>query len=394
MIVKGQSLLAACAAAGLLFLSGCASAPEEPKDGLAGTRVDASPDNLIAEKENALAEFLVAWERCMNAGATRSAELLIERRPDVALEAIRRRSMPEQTLTALAATYVRATGGAENLNAFRDAEALRAQGAYADAADAAARGGLNHLELLNRLSLIGEIRASNPAEAEKHFRRALELSNTSADTAAVYALLDLRPEIWPEDSIYAAEWQAWRALASHSLARGESWGALLAFRRAEAMAPRGAAIDGLRLGQARSLYALGRLGETLVISDRLTKSTDGPTARSAMALQGVVAADLDRLAHAADSLQQSITGDDSWNGATRAIADLGVVFLRAGDEERGITALDWAAERFDAEKDDESLVRVIANQEAYYSYRGNANLAIESRQKLAKLAEERKVLID
>lgn len=134
------------------------------------------------------------------------------------------------------------------------------------------------------------------------------------------------------------------------LADGDYRGALALLRLAEEREPEQR--DDLRVDQALALHHLAMDESALALLDRVVLDAAGlPAGRRALALSGAIHAGRDELVEAEDRLTRSLTGDDSWPGAARALSDLGVVLLRRGEVRRGRDALLRARELFYARGD-------------------------------------------
>ena len=96
--------------------------------------------------------------------------------------------------------------------------------------------------------------------------------------------------------------------------------------RAEASGAHGATLD---LARARALHTLGRSDEAFAAA----RQSGLPGAR---ALSGVILAERGELDGARTLLEGALVPDDTWRGAARAAADLGVVLLRQAHESEGL----------------------------------------------------------
>lgn len=158
------------------------------------------------------------------------------------------------------------------------------------------------------------------------------------------------------------------ALGAKLIADGEYASALLVLRIAEDKDP--SARNELRIEEARALHLQSMHGSALaLLATVVDEAENDAVRRRALGLAGTIHAATGDLVRAEQELRRSLDADDSredsrkdsWEGATRALSDLGVVLLREGKRDEGVNTLLLARRRFLAENDAEGAAAVERN---------------------------------
>lgn len=237
-------------------------------------------------------------------------------------------------------------------------------------ADAAGSRGGRYLQF--ELSVIlseGDLRADSAVERESRWREAILAGSGIHDCKLWRRALDAKPGDCTIPAECGSESKIYNFIGDAALRRGENTDALVDFTKAAAAASNDNDRATALLGQARALYLLGRRAESLVIAQKLV-SGGGPVSRSALALSAMIHAGLGQLETARELLIKSLDGAGDWEGARRARADLGIVYLRLNDETRGLAELKSSRDQARAAGDWETLGGTLVNLSRYQKWKG------------------------
>lgn len=128
--------------------------------------------------------------------------------------------------------------------------------------------------------------------------------------------------------------------------------------------------DATRYAQAAELRRMGQPQAALAVLAGLEASAVPGVAGRSLALAGVIHAERDELEAAEAALRRALEGDDTWPGYGKALADLGIVLLRRGDEIHGLRTLERAEVRLEQEGDARGLTILRGNRERYLEIAG------------------------
>ena len=228
-------------------------------------------------------------------------------------------------------------------------------------------------------------RARAAGGAEGTWWRAVELGHTAGDPVGLVEALELRPAAspWPEGTTPADEAAVLLRVAELHLLRSESAEALVAARRAQAVAESGLARNTAVLLEAQALLALGSRAAALARAAELEASGSEVPRRKALALAGAVRAQGGELELAESLLRRSLEEPAAWAGAGRARADLALVLLARGRTDEGALQLERAKAALARESDPVALVRLLSSEAAWHYHLGAHDRAEE------RLAEAR-----
>jgi tetratricopeptide (TPR) repeat protein len=181
----------------------------------------------------------------------------------------------------------------------------------------------------------------------------------------------------------AAEALVWNVIGQWYLGRGQGQAGLVAFKRAEAAVSASFPKQVLRLRQAKSLVQLEQSGPATAILVAQTRDPNPQVARPAMALLGSMRLKTGQIQQGIGLLKKAVETDEAlqWPERGQAEADLGLAYLMAGDDRRGLERLHSAQSRFEATQDFDSLSLSLENEAAYLdeNKRSNESVAIRER---------------
>jgi len=126
--------------------------------------------------------------------------------------------------------------------------------------------------------------------------------------------------------------------------------------------------DEQRIEQAMTFRLMEQRGAAIAILRPVLESDNEPLRKQALALTGVMEAQNGDLITAEDFLRRATAGNDAWPGFGQALSDLGVVLLRTGSEEEGLTALENARARLLADGNLEGAAVCERNIQTYRYY--------------------------
>jgi tetratricopeptide (TPR) repeat protein len=163
------------------------------------------------------------------------------------------------------------------------------------------------------------------------------------------------------------EANVWALIGQWHLHRAEPQAALLAFKRAETIAPDQANRDRMELCAAKALAQMDQRPATLAILNRLVENQNSELAQPAFAVLGSLLFNQGRTAQAKALLAKAVgTGEDKdWPGWAEAEADLGLACLSEHEEAEGLKRLHDAQKRFEAEGDYDLLQQCLWNEAKY-----------------------------
>lgn len=180
----------------------------------------------------------------------------------------------------------------------------------------------------------------------------------------------------------------WACLGEWRLERGEGQAGLLAFKKAESACATQAAADWARLGQARSLLALGQSAAATAIWMQLAARPGDPVIeRAALADLGALRVRDGMTLQGLELLKKSVEAEPyvEWPGRAAAEADLGLAYLMVGDEAAGLACLERASQRMQSQGDLELLSKTLWNQARYHEHKGNRAAQKAISEQLAQL---------
>jgi tetratricopeptide (TPR) repeat protein len=182
----------------------------------------------------------------------------------------------------------------------------------------------------------------------------------------------------------------WAAVGDWRLMRHEHQTALVAYKRAQATAGNPAAVDWLRMAQARALMGLEQSqAATAVLMELATRGPDVPVARASLATLGALKVQAGQTQQGfvllRNALERNPVDDVSWPGQAQSQADLGLCYLLMGDEQAGLHWLAQSQAGFRSQGDVASLGQCLENQAAYFRHNGQKDRAQELETELASL---------
>ncbi|MGE3536610.1 MAG: hypothetical protein AB7N91_04125 [Candidatus Tectimicrobiota bacterium] len=179
----------------------------------------------------------------------------------------------------------------------------------------------------------------------------------------------------------------WYSIGHWHVQRQEAQAALVALRRAEALAGDDTARDLLWLVQARALHQLGQPDAATLLLTGLVQPLERPVARPALALLGVLHVQRQHLRQGLTLLRRAVeeAQGPTWPGQGEAEADLGLAYLLLGDAAAGLRWLRTAQQRFAASADVEALTHCLTNEMHYLEHAGRRAEASAVRQRLRQL---------
>jgi tetratricopeptide (TPR) repeat protein len=248
-------------------------------------------------------------------------------------------------------------------------------------------------------------RARQPAESVVAWNQAVSESMELHDPILWERLLELKPAnaAWPQQARIRPleqiatqpsasgddfdEGTIWHQTAQWRLERNEASAALLAFAQAQAQSRSARAQGEARIGQARSLIAMGQNAPAMAILGAVVQQPDASVSCHALAVLGVINLQQGRTTEGFNMLQRAVANADHtrWPGFSRAQADLAVAYLAAGKEKEGLPLLHEAQDAFKTEGHIADLCQCLANEAAYLRKAGQSDLAQLKLQKIAEL---------
>ena len=232
-------------------------------------------------------------------------------------------------------------------------------------------------------------RAGQTEQAQMTWQRAvlaaarLLPSTAVFDPALWHRIASLRPANcgWPAELgavLYPAakpkldETWVWTQVGRWHLDRGEAQGALLAFKRAEAMTTNPALATELQLFQARAMVQLDQPVAARTVLAQLAESGSPEIVSQALALLGAMklreGSGEQALALLRKAVEQGPASE--WPGRAQAEADLGLAQLMMANEIGGLRSLHQAEEHFTRLMDNEQLVQCLENEARYLEVKG------------------------
>ena len=162
------------------------------------------------------------------------------------------------------------------------------------------------------------------------------------------------------------ETQLWAQLGKWRLDRGETQSALLAFKRAEALAQDRGSREYLQLQQAKALLQLDQRASALAILAILAEDPQCTVAGPTLATLGSIKLKEGNRQHALALLQAAVEGHPGkWASRPEAEANLGLAYLMNGDEPKGLRCLHEAQAHFQTQHANDMLVQCLANEANY-----------------------------
>jgi len=330
---------------------------------------------------------------------------------------VRARSFIEQGRFSVAITLV--ADGESTMPSYLRADALRLRGialllnnqpAQAASAWQQARG-LAQSDVcvsaeLNLLISDALRKAGQPVESAVAWNQAASEAVELHDPIFWERLLELKPvnAAWPKQvqarfytqnvtqpSLSEAndfdEGAIWRQTAQWRLERNETSAALLAFAEAEAQGRSARTKGEARIGQARSLIAMGQSAPAMAILSAVVQHSDSSVSCHALAVIGVINLQQGRATEGLKMLQRAVENSDHtrWPGFSLAQADLALAYLAAGKEKEGLRLLHEAQDAFKNEGRIADLCQCLANEAAYLQKAGHPDLAEPMVKKIADL---------
>jgi tetratricopeptide (TPR) repeat protein len=183
------------------------------------------------------------------------------------------------------------------------------------------------------------------------------------------------------------EGAVWRQTAQWRLERNEASAALLAFAQAEGQSGSARANGEARIGQARSLIAMGQSAPAMAILSAVVQQPDSSVSCHALAVIGVINLQQGRTTEGLNMLQRAVENSDHtrWPGFSLAQADLALAYLAAEKEKDGLRLLHEAQEAFKREGQIADLCQCLANEAAYLRKAGRTDLEESKANSIAEL---------
>jgi tetratricopeptide (TPR) repeat protein len=191
------------------------------------------------------------------------------------------------------------------------------------------------------------------------------------------ALLPQRLHELPKQSAFTPEILVWFAIGKARLDRSEAPQALAAFKRADSLGKLPEWDDFLALYQARALLAVEQAPAAIgVLNAVASRSAASPWRLSALALLGSVKLHEGHTQAALGFLRQAVEPSQAdFFGRAEAEADLGIAYLSLGEEEPGLRWLRSAQERLQREGPIDMQLTCLDNEAAYLDRGGRAEQA-------------------
>ncbi len=179
----------------------------------------------------------------------------------------------------------------------------------------------------------------------------------------------------------------WRQTAEWRLERNEASAALLSFAQAESQSASARAKGEARIGQARSLIAMGQSTPAMAILSAVVQQPDPSVSCHALAVMGVINLQQGQEAEGLKMLRRAVENTDHarWPGFSLAQADLALACLAAGKEKDGLRLLHEAQDAFKSEGRLADLCQCLANEAAYLRKAGQTDLAESKVREIAEL---------
>lgn len=189
------------------------------------------------------------------------------------------------------------------------------------------------------------------------------------------------------ETLAFGELSVWVTIGHYRLRRNEPQAALVALKRAEAMATREITKHRLRLLEARALLELEQTAPAVALLVQLSGVDDPRISHAAMAALGTVKLQSGNTKQGFNLLREAVEEGDSidWPGRAQAEADLGLAYLIMGDEPAGLKWLHRAQQEFEASGSEEHLAQSLENELAYLQQAKKKNDARQVQQRLERL---------
>src|SRR5262245_7719363 len=182
----------------------------------------------------------------------------------------------------------------------------------------------------------------------------------------------VRPTQGPSTANAAEAW-LWRRVGQWHLDRGEPQGALLAFKRADALTPEPDLHDELLLLQAASLAQINQTGSAVALLTPLVDKPKPAVAAGALAMLGTLKLQTGAGAQAITLLKKAIEigKNVNWHGRAEAEADLALAYLHTGDSTNGLRTLSQAKQLYQNIGNTPMLLQCLENEATYWEHAGN-----------------------
>lgn len=180
----------------------------------------------------------------------------------------------------------------------------------------------------------------------------------------------------------------WAHIGHWRLLRDEAQGALVAFKRSEAVISETAVKDRLQLEEARSLVRLGQTAPATAILVRLSGSAHSPASRPARAVLGTMRLQANNPKQGYLLLQKALADETPFPGRSSALADFGIACLMTGDEPAGLQALHTAQQQFQSAGDLDQLASALENEAAYLTKKEKTELVAAVRQRITEIERQ------
>ncbi len=177
-----------------------------------------------------------------------------------------------------------------------------------------------------------------------------------------------RPEEQATAREISQERVVWACIGQSRLERGEPQAALLAWKRAGALARSERERHHFEWGQARALSALDQPAAATALLLALSEQAGSPTREAALATLGALRLENGNTKQGFQLLRRALEDEprSDWPGRARAEADLGLAYLLLGHQQAGIEWLQRAQARFERTGDHEQLLVSLLNEQAYW----------------------------
>ncbi len=381
----------------LVIIGACSSDDVDTKVS-SSKRVTIDGEQVALGPSIDMSAFRVTASRMAARGGAASVERFVALWPDVALSTIRR-SPDDETTRQVSDAYDKVFGNGSAADRQRILAALaegesgdvsKVEQALAMAKDAR----FNHIAANTAMLLaIVHQRRADPDAAEARWQEAVRLALDLNDPSLWRRVMDQRPGSarWPQTGPVTDDATALARLADSELRRGDSRQATIDYLRLEPLATTDSLREAARLGRVRALYAQQRVGEAALIVGPLTRSSSPEIARPALALAGVLSAELGDLNHAEDFLARSLK-QPTWDGSVRALADLATVQALSGRVDEALGNLRAAQTQFEASEDWGGLHRGLRNEAHMLRFIGRDSEAKALEQRAETLVQEHGLL--
>ena len=166
-------------------------------------------------------------------------------------------------------------------------------------------------------------------------------------------------------------------LASWQLERGQFQSALIHLKKAEALAPQ-AATQWFKLAQGQSLIALGQHGMATAIFSQLASHQNKAVSCAAKCSLGIRFLQAGENQRGVAMLKQALEGNPTvhWPGRSSAEADYALAMLVVGEKSRGLSRLHTVQQRFHSEGEVELLAKALWNEKQYHQNTSKDKAAI------------------